>query len=155
MDWWKVSVLPFSVVVDEAWNGQCSRYEVCLYPLPYTLYMGRGNACSWRTVIKQRTDVGFVETDEGRSRRVIGWGEDRIHFREAMTGDIGESMIVRFEGKSILSHSSSMKQFKHLLSIQKIVVILKVSYLICFMSYNLPFSSKIICWFSYHFSFLY
>ena len=53
-------MLPFSVVVDEAWNGECSRYEVCLYPLPYTLYMGRGNACSWRTVIKQRTDVGFV-----------------------------------------------------------------------------------------------
>ena len=45
MDWWKVSVLPYSVIVDEAWNGKCSRYEVCLYPLPYTLYMGRGNAC--------------------------------------------------------------------------------------------------------------
>ena len=72
MDWWKVSVLPFSVFADEAWNGKCSRYEVCLYPLPYTLYMGRGNACSWRTVIKQRTDVGFVETDDGRSRRAIG-----------------------------------------------------------------------------------
>ena len=72
MDWWKVSVLPFSVVVDVAWNGECSRYEVCLYPLPYTLYMGGGNACSWRTVIKQRTDVGFVETDEGRGRRAIG-----------------------------------------------------------------------------------
>ena len=41
-------------------------------PLPYTLYMGRGNACSWHTVIKQRTDVGFVETGEGRSRRAIG-----------------------------------------------------------------------------------
>ena len=60
--------------------------------------MGRGNACSWRTVIKQRTDVGFVATDEGRSRKAIG--EDRIHFQEAMTGDIGESMIVRFESKS-------------------------------------------------------
>ena len=72
MDWWKVSVLPFSVVVDVAWNGECACYEVCLYPLPYTLYMGRGNACSWHTVIKQRTDVGFVETDEGRSRRAIG-----------------------------------------------------------------------------------
>ena len=72
MDWWKVSVLPFSVVVDEAWNGECSHYEVCLYTLPYTLYIGRGNACSWRTVIKQRTDAGFVETDEGRSRRAIG-----------------------------------------------------------------------------------
>ena len=72
MDWWKVSVLPFSVVVDEAWNGKCSRYEVCLYPLPYTLYTRRGNACGWRTVIKQRTDVGFVETEEGRSRRAIG-----------------------------------------------------------------------------------
>ena len=72
MDWWKVSVLPFSVVVDEAWNGNCSRYEVCLYLLPYTLYMGRGNSCSWRTVIKQLTDLGFVETDEGRSRRAIG-----------------------------------------------------------------------------------
>ena len=22
MDWWKVSVLPFSVVVDEAWNDR-------------------------------------------------------------------------------------------------------------------------------------
>ena len=65
-------MLPFSVVVDEAWNGKCLHYEVCLYPLPYTLYMGRGNACSWRTVIKQQTDVGFVETDEGRSRRAIG-----------------------------------------------------------------------------------
>ena len=99
MDWWKVSVLPFSVVVDEAWNGKCLCYEVCLYPLPYTLYMGRGNACSWRTVIKQRTDVGFVE-DEGRSRRAIGRDEDRIQFQEAMTGYIGESMIVGFEGKS-------------------------------------------------------
>ena len=70
---WKVSVLPFSVVVDEAWNGKCSRYEVCLYPLPYTLYMGGGsNACRWHTVIKQQTGVGFVETDEGRSRRAIG-----------------------------------------------------------------------------------
>ena len=49
--------MPFSVVVDDAWNGKCSRYEVCLY---------------WRTVIKQRTDVGFVEMDEGRSRRAIG-----------------------------------------------------------------------------------
>ena len=65
-------MLPFSVVVDEALNGKCSHYEVCLYPLPYTWYMGRGNACSWRTVIKQRTDVGFVEMDEGRSRRAIG-----------------------------------------------------------------------------------
>ena len=25
-------MLPFSVVVDEAWNGKCLRYEVCLYP---------------------------------------------------------------------------------------------------------------------------
>ena len=72
MDWCKVSMLPFSVVGDEARNGKCSRYEVCLYPLPYKLYMGRGNAYSWSTVIKQRTDVGFVETDEGRSRRAIG-----------------------------------------------------------------------------------
>ena len=64
-------MLPFSVV-NEEWNGKCSRYEVYLYPLPYTLYMGRGNACSWRTVIKQRTDVRFVETDEGRGRRAIG-----------------------------------------------------------------------------------
>ena len=62
--------------------------------------MRRGNACSWCTVIKQRTDVGFVETDEGRSRRAIGQGEDRIQFQEAMTGNIGKSMIVRFEGKS-------------------------------------------------------
>ena len=68
-------MLPFSVVV-------------CLYPLPYTLYMGRGNACSRRTVIKQRTDVGFVETNEGRSRRAIGIGEDRIYFQEAMAGDM-------------------------------------------------------------------
>ena len=33
MEWWKLSVLPFSVVVEEAWNGKCSRYEVCLYSL--------------------------------------------------------------------------------------------------------------------------
>ena len=30
----------------------------------------------------------------------LGCVEDRIYFQEAMTGDIGESMIVRFEGKS-------------------------------------------------------
>ena len=27
MDRWKVSVLPFSVVVDEGWNGRCLRNE--------------------------------------------------------------------------------------------------------------------------------
>ena len=34
MDGRKVSVLPFSVVVDERWNGKCSRNEMVLYPLP-------------------------------------------------------------------------------------------------------------------------
>ena len=70
-------MLPFSVVVDEAWNGKCLRYEVFVPPPIYVVH-------GWRTVIKQRTDVGFVETDEGRSRRAIGWGEDRIHFQEVM-----------------------------------------------------------------------
>ena len=55
-------MLPFSVVVDEGWN------EMSLYPLPTKLYDGRGYACSWLTVTKQRTDVGFVEADEGRDR---------------------------------------------------------------------------------------
>ena len=53
VDGWKVCVLPFSVVVDEGWVGKCSRNEVSLYPLPTTLYGGRGYACSWRTAIKQ------------------------------------------------------------------------------------------------------
>ena len=53
MDGGKVSVLPFSVVVDEGWNEKCSRNEMSLFPLPTKLYGGRGYACSWRTVIKQ------------------------------------------------------------------------------------------------------
>ena len=97
-------MLPLSVVVDEAWNGKCLRYEVCLYPLPYTLYMGRGNACGWHTVIKQRTDVGLVEIEECRSRRAIGLGGE--------TGDIGESMIVRFEGKSRVKELLALSPFK-------------------------------------------
>ena len=74
MDGWKVSVLLFSVIVDEGWNGKCSQNEMSLYPLPTKLYVGRGYTCSWRTLIKQRTDVGFVEADEDRGRR-----EDRVH----------------------------------------------------------------------------
>ena len=31
-------MLPFSVIVDEAWNGKCSRYEVCFYPLLYAVH---------------------------------------------------------------------------------------------------------------------
>ena len=72
--------MPFSVVVDEGWNGKCSRNEMGLYPLPTELYCGKGYACSWRTVIKQSTDVGFVEADEGRGRGVIGCREDRDQF---------------------------------------------------------------------------
>ena len=53
MNWWKVSVLPFSVDVDEGWNGKCSRNEMSSYPVPTKLYAGRGYACRWRTVIKQ------------------------------------------------------------------------------------------------------
>ena len=53
MDGLKVSVMPFSVVVDERWNGKCSRNELSLYPLPTKLNVGRGSACGWRTVIKQ------------------------------------------------------------------------------------------------------
>ena len=53
VDGWMVSVLPFSVVVDEGWNGKCSRNEMSLYPLPTKGYGGRSQACSWRTVIKQ------------------------------------------------------------------------------------------------------
>ena len=45
MDGWNVSVLPFSVIVDEGWNGKCSRNEMSLYPLPTKLYGGRGYAC--------------------------------------------------------------------------------------------------------------
>ena len=29
---------PFSVVVDEGWNGKCSGNEMSLYPLPTKLY---------------------------------------------------------------------------------------------------------------------
>ena len=53
MDGWKVSVLPFSVVVDEGWNGKCSRNKMGLYSLPTKLCVGRGYVCSWRTVINQ------------------------------------------------------------------------------------------------------
>ena len=53
MDGWKVSVLPFSVVVDKGWNGKCSWNELSLYPLPNKLYVGRCYSCSWCTVIKQ------------------------------------------------------------------------------------------------------
>ena len=45
MDGWKVSVLPFSVVVDEGWNGKCTRNEMSFYPPPAKLYGGRGYAC--------------------------------------------------------------------------------------------------------------
>ena len=38
---------------DEGWNEKCLRNEVSLYPLPTTLYVGRGYGCCWRTVIKQ------------------------------------------------------------------------------------------------------
>ena len=38
-------MLPFSVVVDEAWNGKCLRYEVCLYPLPMS------TGCTQRPVL--------------------------------------------------------------------------------------------------------
>ena len=42
MDGWKISVLSFSVVVDEGKNGKCSRNEKRLYPLPTKLYVRRG-----------------------------------------------------------------------------------------------------------------
>ena len=45
MEGWKVSVLPFSAVVDKGWNGKCSQNEMGLYPLPTLttkLYDGRG-----------------------------------------------------------------------------------------------------------------
>ena len=35
MDGWKVSMLPFSVIVYERWNGKCLQNEMCLYPLPH------------------------------------------------------------------------------------------------------------------------
>ena len=38
MDWWKVSVLPFSVVVDEAWNVKCLRYKVFVPPPIYVVH---------------------------------------------------------------------------------------------------------------------
>ena len=89
-----------AVVVDEGWNGKCSRNEMSLYPLSTNLYAGRGYASSWCTVIKQWTYVGFVEADEGRGRGAIGWGEDRVQFKEAMTGKCGDSTEVRSEGES-------------------------------------------------------
>ena len=58
-----------------------------LYPLPITLCVRRGYACTWRNDIKQRTDVGFVEADEGR--------ED-----VAMAGKSVDSTKVRWEGES-------------------------------------------------------
>ena len=42
MDGWEVSMLPFSVVVDEGWNGKCLRNEMSFYPLTTKLYGGRG-----------------------------------------------------------------------------------------------------------------
>ena len=56
-------MLPFSVIVDERWNVKCAQNEMSFYPLPTTLNVGRGYACSWPTVIKQRTDKSFVEVD--------------------------------------------------------------------------------------------
>ena len=53
MEGWRVSMLPFSVVVDEEWNGKCSQNEMSLYPLPTKLYVRRGYACSRCTVFKQ------------------------------------------------------------------------------------------------------
>ena len=38
------------------------------------------------TVIKQRTDVGFVKANEGSGRGSIGIREDRVQFKEAMAG---------------------------------------------------------------------
>ena len=34
-------------------DGMENAREMSLYPLPITLNVGRGYACSWRTVIKQ------------------------------------------------------------------------------------------------------
>ena len=53
MDGWKVRVLPFvDVVVDEGWDGKCSRNRM-EYLLPTKLYVRKGYAYNWRTVIKQ------------------------------------------------------------------------------------------------------
>ena len=56
-----------------------------LYPLPTTFYVARCYACSWRIVIKEWTDKGFVDAGESR---------------EAMAGKSGDSTKVRLEGES-------------------------------------------------------
>ena len=85
------------------WNGKCSQNEMSLYPLPTKLYVGRGYACSWRTVIKQWTDVGFVEADEGRGR-----GRSKKRYSSPpMTGKSGDSMEVRSEGESRVKGNTS------------------------------------------------
>ena len=71
MNGWKVSVLPFSVVVP--WERL--------------------------RILKQWTDVGFVEAGEGSGRRAIGRREDRVYFKEAMTGKSGDSTKLIFEGE--------------------------------------------------------
>ena len=74
-----------------------------LYPLPTKLYVGRGDACSWRTVIKQWTDVGFVEADEGRGR-----GRSKKRYSSPpMTGKSGDSTEVRSEGESRVKGNTS------------------------------------------------
>ena len=39
-------------------------------------------------------DVGFGEADEGRGRGAIGWREDKVKFKEAMTDKSGDSTEV-------------------------------------------------------------
>ena len=53
MDWWKVSVLPFSVVVDEAWNGKCSRQNLAT--------VAKDEGCRQRisTKIVRKTNFGM------------------------------------------------------------------------------------------------
>ena len=73
---------------------------VCI--LSQVCCMLRGYACSWHTVLKQRTGEGFVEADGGRGRGAIGWREDGVHV-ETMGGGGGQewwqykSEIARWE----------------------------------------------------------
>ena len=99
---WKVSVLPFNVIVDVAWYGKCSRDEPCLDSLPYQLNRGRGRACSGCTVIEERSDVDFVEACQSGWGRAIGRRVDSVQFEKAEAGCVSDRLVVSLEVEKVV-----------------------------------------------------
>ena len=92
-------MLPFVVVVNVEWYGECSRDELSLDSFPDTLYRERGRACSWCTVIKERSDVDLIKADESRCRWSIGSRVNRVEFKETKAGSRKDRVEVSLEVK--------------------------------------------------------